>query len=66
MIKNTSQDTGKCKTIINIDNQNVFTSAVYEWEHPNENELEFDVRTGSFFQKDLKGAIRNITITSNE
>ena len=65
MIKNTRQDTRKCKTIINIDDQNIFTSPAYEWKHPDEDETEFDINTGEAYG-DLKGAVRNITITSFE
>ena len=65
MVKNTRQDTGKCKTIIKIDDQNIFSSPAYEWEHPDEDETEFDVFTGHG-RSDLKGAVRNITITSFE
>ena len=59
MIKNTKEDEGKCKTIIQIDGAIVFTSDVYTWKHP---EMEFEVRTGSDYNLGLKGAIRNISI----
>ena len=65
MVKNTRQDTGKYKTIIKIDDQNVFTSPAYEWKHPDEDETEFDVSTG-IGCSDLKGAVRNISITCFE
>ena len=65
MVKNTRQDTGKCKTIIKIDDQDVFTSPAYEWEHPDEDKTEFDIYTGDR-RIDLKGAVRNITITCFE
>ena len=65
MIKNTRQDTRKCKTIINIDDQNIFTSPAYEWKHPYEDLTEFDVFTGDYCD-DVKGAVRNISITSFE
>ena len=71
MVKNTRQDTGKCKTIINIDDQNIFSSPAYEWKHPNEDKTEFDIYTGSrVFNpdsgRDPEKAIRNISITSFE
>ena len=65
MVKNTRQDKGECKTIIKIDDQDVFTSTAYEWKHPNEDKTEFGVLTGDYCD-DLKGAIRYISITCFE
>ena len=65
MVKNTRQDTGICKTIIKIDDQNVFTSTAYEWAHPDEDETEFEIHTGCTVYTP-EGAIRNISITSFE
>ena len=71
MVKNTRQDTGLCKTIVQIDNETVFTSPAYEWKHPAVNKTEFRVSTSNLrndFQDESppKGAIRSIAITSFE
>ena len=65
IIKNSKEDEGKCKTIIQIDGAIVFTSNVYTWEHPHSDsvmETEFEVATAYPNCNDLKGAIRNISI----
>ena len=66
MVKNTRQDTGECKTIIKIDDQNIFSSPAYEWEHPDEDRTEFDVETGDLLGFTPESAVRNISITSFE
>ena len=70
MVKNTRQDTGLCKTIVQIDNETVFTSPAYEWKHPAVNKTEFRVSTSNlrndFEDEPPEGAIRSIAITSFE
>ena len=80
IIKNTKEDERKCKTIIQIDGMIVFTSDVYTWEQPeisdsddsdtdgsdSVTETEFEVATGSNWNSNLKGAIRNISIKAYE
>ena len=61
-MKNTKEDSEKCKTIIYIDEAIVFTSAAYTWKHPARK--DFYVKTGSSTQ--VKGSIRNISITAYE
>ena len=65
-MKNTKQKSGKCKTTIQVDSEQVFISGSYEWEHPNSKRNESKVNTGrSWGNKGLKASIKNISITSN-
>ena len=66
MIKNTKEESGKCKTIIQIDGEQVFISPAYEWEHPESNGTEWVVDAGWVFNEKLKASIKNVKITSNE
>ena len=67
-MKNTKQESGKCKTTIQIDGEQIFISDAYEWKHPNSGKTEFKVYAGSDYWNDrgLKASIKNITITSYE
>ena len=50
--------------MIFIDGAIVFTSDAYTWEHPAHWKTEFEVETGS--ERQVKGSIRNISITAYE
>ena len=67
MVKNTKEESGKCKTTIQIDGEQVFISNNYEWKHPNSNKTEFGVSAGSDYNdRGLKASIKNVKITSYE
>ena len=65
LIKNAKDDSGRCKTIIVIDGDIIFTSPVYTWEYPESACKEFEIETGDD-NETVKGAIRNIEITTFE
>ena len=63
-MKNTQEESGKCKVIIQIDGEQVFISDSYEWKYPNTDRTEFGFSTGGNFfdSKKLKGSIKNVQI----
>ena len=65
LVKNSKEDSGKCKTIIYIDGANVFTSDDYTWKHPDNSITEFNVWAGDGYTNG-KFSIRNISITAYE
>ena len=66
-MKNTKEESGKCKTTIQIDGEQVFISGSYEWKHPNSERTELVVNAGrSWGNKGLKASIKNVKITSYE
>ena len=67
LVKNTKEESRKCKTIIQIDGEQVFISDDYQWEHLDNPWTEFEVYAGcDYFNKGLKASIKNITIISYE
>ena len=64
-IRNAHDEPGRCKTIILIDGDIIFTSPAYTWEHPESACKEFEIETGDDNDR-VKGAIRNIEITTFE
>ena len=70
-MKNAKEESGKCKTIIQIDGEQVFVSDAYNWKFPNINTFgvtEFGVAAGSscYNNKKLKAFIKNVKISSHE
>ena len=73
-MRNTKRDSGKCKTIIQIDGVNVFTSDVYKWDpEPVSLDRTFEqavrgigIGTGdSWYVREGRapeGSIRNLTV----
>ena len=65
-IKNTEEQSGKCKTVIQIDGSIIFTSGDYTREPPNSRRKEFEVDVGTLSSAKPKYAIRNISIKAYE
>ena len=67
LVKNTKEESGKCRTIILIDGDQVYTSDAYEWKHPDSSQTEFKVYAGhSWYNREVKALVKNIIITSYE
>ena len=64
-MKNTTDETGKCKTTIEIDESIVFISDEYTWKHPESFGEDFEVRIGSE-NGQAKAIVKNIEIISFE
>ena len=73
LVKNTKEDSGKCKIIIEIDGSIVATSEGYTWDpcdfwknSPKTEQLEgFEIGTTRWYQRiagSARGSIRNISI----
>ena len=68
-IKNTIEESGKCKTVILIDGSIIFTSDAYTWKHPvhpMNSRKECEVNVGPYYGTKPKFAIRNISIKAYE
>ena len=73
LVKNTKKDSGKCKTIIEIDGAIVASSEAYTWDpynywensSPTEQRSGFEIGTADWNQRiagSARGSIRNISI----
>ena len=64
-VKNTTDESGKCKTTIEIDDSIVFISDEYTWMLPDNFGEDFEVRIGSQ-SGHAKATVKNIEIFSFE
>ena len=64
-VKNTTDESGKCKTTIEIDESIVFISDEYTWMLPDNFGEDFEVRIGSE-NGQAKATVKNIEIISFE